>query len=277
MHVKSRDGKDLGKVSSCNEETFYVEKGFLFSREYVGSYQEIAEVKDDDIILNSTYEQLKASWNADQPELDGSQAGAAEAPIAGAGAQGFAGNSATGAEVHDSPQYGGSMGYRTPSGERRETYPESHDSAPEAGDEAEGSQEYRIPLYEEELDAVKTTQRKDLHLKKNVITEEQTIKVPVRHEEVVIERTTAHDPTQEGDETTFEEGEYRVPLYEDEVELYKTPVKTGEVRITKSVIEDEEEFSAPVKKEELDFEEEHGRRKSERRSEARDPEHRPEL
>lgn len=268
MHVKSLDGKDLGKVTSCNEETFYVEKGLLFSKEYVGSYQEIAEVRGNDVILGSTFDQLKASWsaadNAGEPRtFEGSRAGEANGEITPeertfaeteaaaleepAEPAATTGNSATGPEVHESPQYGGTLGYRSPSGERSELYPDE----PDPTSRSEGSTEYRIPLYEEELEAVKSSKHRDLHLKKEVITEEQSIKVPVKHEEIRVEHHKVHEPLDHGDETTFEEGEYRVPVYEDEVELYKTPVVSEEVYVTKSVVEEEEEFRAPVRKERL--------------------------
>lgn len=68
MTVKSLDGHKLGKVTATQEDTFFVEKGFFFPREYVASYQEISTVRDGEIILGSSSNQLRSAWGADTGE-----------------------------------------------------------------------------------------------------------------------------------------------------------------------------------------------------------------
>ncbi|MGA9521164.1 MAG: hypothetical protein WBV82_06855 [Myxococcaceae bacterium] len=52
MIVRSADGAKLGRVALLGEHDFQVEKGAFFPREYVASYAEVAEIREDEVILN---------------------------------------------------------------------------------------------------------------------------------------------------------------------------------------------------------------------------------
>jgi hypothetical protein len=58
MVVFSSDGEKLGKVLASDSETFVIEKGFLFPKDYVASYEDVADVVGDDIRLSRTKEEF---------------------------------------------------------------------------------------------------------------------------------------------------------------------------------------------------------------------------
>ncbi len=51
MTVRSADGDKLGKVQDVRGETFLVEKGFFFPKDYTASMSQIQEISDDTIYL----------------------------------------------------------------------------------------------------------------------------------------------------------------------------------------------------------------------------------
>lgn len=51
MAVYGPRGEKLGKVARCDEQTFVVERGVLFHKEYVARYEDVAEVSPDDVRL----------------------------------------------------------------------------------------------------------------------------------------------------------------------------------------------------------------------------------
>lgn len=51
MTVFSSDGEKLGKVSSFDDATFTIEKGFFFPKDYLARYEDIADVTGDEIRL----------------------------------------------------------------------------------------------------------------------------------------------------------------------------------------------------------------------------------
>ena len=51
MTVYTSDGEKLGKVLQCEAETFIIEKGFFFPKDYIARYDDIADVTNDEIRL----------------------------------------------------------------------------------------------------------------------------------------------------------------------------------------------------------------------------------
>jgi uncharacterized protein (TIGR02271 family) len=111
-----------------------------------------------------------------------------------------------------------------------------------------------VELREEELRVEKErVQAGEVRLRKEVVTEDRTIEVPVSREEVVIERR----PAAQGKEAagTIDEGEeVRIPLMEEEVRVEKTPVVREEVALKKRQVQDTEEVSETVRREEARIE-----------------------
>jgi uncharacterized protein (TIGR02271 family) len=118
-------------------------------------------------------------------------------------------------------------------------------------DRLDADQNYRLQLRGELLRTHKErVQRGEVRLRKEVVTENQTINVPVTREELVIERTK---PTGEA-RATGEIGsdqEIRVPLSEERVNVEKKPIVNEEVRVGKRQVQDNRQVTGEVRHEEL--------------------------
>lgn len=109
--------------------------------------------------------------------------------------------------------------------------------------------ERRIQLRGEMLRTYKErVQRGEVQLRKEVVTENQTVQVPVTREELVIERTPGSG--QVSGEIGRDE-EVRVPLSEERVRVEKQPVVNEEVRVGKRQVQSNKEVSDKVRHEEL--------------------------
>src|SRR5689334_15923 len=150
MIVYSSDGEKLGKVLQCEAETFIIEKGFFFPKDYIARYQDIADVRGDEIHLSSA----KSAYTGDRDLREGSTLGA---------------TSSTGGESYGTGR--AAMGT-----ERERTAMHT------------GGEDVRVPLAEEELDVTKRDrQTGEVRLKKEVVTEHKRIDVPVMKERVSVE------------------------------------------------------------------------------------------
>jgi uncharacterized protein (TIGR02271 family) len=61
MIVKTSDGHKLGKIIACEPETFIVEKGFFLPKEYIADYTQVSDVRDDEVWLMATKDQILGS------------------------------------------------------------------------------------------------------------------------------------------------------------------------------------------------------------------------
>jgi uncharacterized protein (TIGR02271 family) len=124
------------------------------------------------------------------------------------------------------------------------------------GSSMAGTDERRIQLRGEMLRAVKQRVEKgEIRLRKDIITENQTISVPVTREEVVVERVSAGE-AQPLSGKIGDEGEIRVPVSEERVSVVKEPVVTGEVRVRKQAVQDSQQVTDTVRHEEVRVENE---------------------
>lgn len=99
-------------------------------------------------------------------------------------------------------------------------------------------------------------QRGEVRLRKETVTEHQSLNVPVTHEQVVIERTPAAAGTpvsQAGEEAGRE---VRIPLTEEKVSVEKQPVVTEQVRAEKKQVEGSEPVEEELRHQELEVESE---------------------
>lgn len=113
----------------------------------------------------------------------------------------------------------------------------------------------RLELREEELRVAKQRVKAgEVRVRKEVVTEQQTIDVPVTHEEVVIERhPVAGRPAPGAD---LREGEeIRIPVTEEHVRVKKTPVVKEEITVGKRKLQDIETVRDTVRREEARIEE----------------------
>jgi uncharacterized protein (TIGR02271 family) len=87
----------------------------------------------------------------------------------------------------------------------------------------------------------------NVRLKKDVVTETQSVDVPVTHEEPVLERHPVEARSAEGE---IGEGEINVPLREERVYADKQPYVKEEVSIGKRQVEETQRVSGEVSREE---------------------------
>lgn len=132
----------------------------------------------------------------------------------------------------------------------------AHDQTTDVDRTATGSDEYSLPIREERLDVNKErVQAGEARIHKDVVAEEQRVDVPVSREEVYIERRNVAD----GDVSTEPIGEgeaVRVPVSEEQVNVTKNTVQTGEVSIGKRTVEDQQQVSDTIRREEAHLEQE---------------------
>jgi uncharacterized protein (TIGR02271 family) len=116
------------------------------------------------------------------------------------------------------------------------------------------SREIRVPLVEEEVVTSKHVEKVgEIHIRKEVITEEKQFTVPVTREVVRVERVPATQTARLGDHV-FEKESYDIPISEEHVTVEKRPVVREELRIGKEIEQGEETASATVRRERADVE-----------------------
>ncbi len=115
----------------------------------------------------------------------------------------------------------------------------------------ENDAERTLRLRGEQLNVTKQpVQAGEVDLRKEVVSQQQTINVPVTHEEVYIENRPVTDATVD-DNTPIGEGEnIRVPVSEERVNVSKDTVVTGEVSIGKRAVQETQQVTDTVRHEE---------------------------
>jgi uncharacterized protein (TIGR02271 family) len=110
----------------------------------------------------------------------------------------------------------------------------------------------RVQLFGEVLRVHKERiNRGEVRVRKDVITENQTVEVPVTREELVLERVAVPANTPATSTSIGRDQEIRVPLSEDRVRVEKVPVVTEEVRVGKREVSDVARVNDDVRHEEL--------------------------
>lgn len=112
-----------------------------------------------------------------------------------------------------------------------------------------------VQVHEEQLRASKTPVKTgEVHVRKDVISEQRTIQVPVTREEVVIEHRPASGTRRGGSVGNSEE--IRIPVSEERVNVSKETVTTGEVSVGKRQVTENQQVSGTVRKESVHVEKE---------------------
>jgi uncharacterized protein (TIGR02271 family) len=121
----------------------------------------------------------------------------------------------------------------------------------------------RMKLYGEVLRVHRDRiQRGEVRLRKEVITETQTVNVPVTREELVMERVSVAGEQAAPGAQIGESAELRIPLSEDRVSVEKEPVLREEVRVGKRDVTSVESHDETVRREELQVDNESQQRKA---------------
>ena len=93
--------------------------------------------------------------------------------------------------------------------------------------------------------------RGEVRLRKEVVSEKQTLEVPITREELVVERIPGEGREATGADLASGQKEIRVPLSEERVTVEKKPVVNEEVRVGKRQVQDTKHISDTVRHEEL--------------------------
>ena len=231
MFVTSTKGERIGKVIRRDDDSFVVEKGTLFPKDYELRYDHITGVDGGAITysLSDLFQREARSEERSERRsaIDGSATAASlatDAPVATA-----------------APATSRAAGTR---------------AATTAASAESGDNEVRIPLMQEELEIEKVPRESGhVRIHKGVKTEERHFTVPVRREEIVIEHVTAFaGGAGTGEPVTFEEETLDIPLHEEEIRVTKRPVLREEIVIRTVSHSIEKEATATLRHEEADVE-----------------------
>jgi uncharacterized protein (TIGR02271 family) len=236
MLVRSADGEKLGKVVACQPGSFVVEKGFLFPKDTSVPYDRIADIRNGEIHISLT--------RAEIGEGPARTTAGAVTPMPGVTPT--ATPSAT----------------ANPNGERARERAREEERAG-ALDQFGKRGEIHVSLAEEEVIATKHVEKVgEVHVRKEVITEEKQITVPVTREVLRVERVAVSHEVRPGDKVFVKES-YDIPISEEHVSVEKRPVVREEITIGKEVLEAEEIASASVRRERAEIQTEGAVRREE--------------
>lgn len=113
----------------------------------------------------------------------------------------------------------------------------------------------KVQLREEQLQATKErVQAGEVNIRKNVVSEEQTINVPVNREEVFVERHAVNTPVPSNTPIGQEEEVTRIPVSEEQVQVTKQTVVTEEINVGKRVVQENQAVTDTVRHEEAQIE-----------------------
>jgi uncharacterized protein (TIGR02271 family) len=227
MFVMGTQGERIGKVIRCDAETFVVEKGIFFPKDYELRYDHITDVAGGTVryALTDFLRGRNLEETAAPPASETAQPATTESTAAETGAA--AGLAAAAAPARRAER----------SAERDER------------------EEIRIPLMREEI-GIEKVARESGHVRihKTVHSEEKHFSVPVTREEIVIEHVAIGREGTPTVEHAFEEGTVDVPLYEEEVRVSKRPYLEEEVVVRTVARSIEREGSAMLRHEEAEVE-----------------------
>jgi uncharacterized protein (TIGR02271 family) len=252
MQVKAADGEKLGRVVATRPSGFVVEKGFLFPKDTLVPYERITGVSDGEIVISLVRADL------DEPGT----------------ARAVAATTATGASKAVEEVKGVARKI-----EEAITGHAGDAKAALAGEaHAFGkAEEIRVALVEEEMVTHKHVEKiGEVHVHKEVVTEEKQITVPVTREVIRIERVpVSHEVRAE--DNAFERVSYDIPVREEHVTVEKHAVVREELRVGKEILQGEETACATLRRERADVETTGSVRRAEGRGEEASNDTRPPL
>jgi uncharacterized protein (TIGR02271 family) len=227
MTVTSMNGERLGNVVRVGSDTFVVEKGVFFPKDYELRYDHITSLNGEELgySLSDTDSRSGSLTDTARPGT------AAPAP-------------ATAASVAGSPA---------------SVPPPRKTAPPSVGTSRKG--DVRIPLMEEEIGIEKISREAGhVRIHKIVKTEEKHFRVPVTREDVVIERVSpSEEDARLSPELAFKEQTLDLPLHEEDVQVTKRARVREQIVIHPVIRSAEKEASASLRHEEAEIEDTRGR------------------
>jgi uncharacterized protein (TIGR02271 family) len=241
MHVTGSNGKRLGKVIRAKPESFVVEKGMFFPKDYELRYERINTVGVDDITYELSDFDLRVGGGGEATRSALAATAAARASTAAA-ARGRATEVPAPAATATAAPATTATTARAAAAETAGGLPERH--------------ELHVPLMEEEIGVEKVARETGhLRIRKTIKTEERHFTVPVTREDVVIERITAtSEEPMLPPEMAFKEETLDLPLHEEDVRVTKRP-RVREEMVVRTVVQAvEKEAAATLRHEEAEIE-----------------------
>ena len=251
--VKDRDGEKIGKVDDLfvddkdNPEYVGVKMGLLGMNSTLIP-MDICRVDESDQVITVDTEKEKAT---DGPSFDSDEEISRDFERQVRDHYGLDG--------HDGSEERGDYGayYSDEDRDERETGEERTGTS---SGRVEDDDELRVQRTEEELRAgTREKEAGGVNVRKRVRTDKEQVTVPKKREEVKVERVEVNEEADPNAEIGEDE-EIRVPVMEEEVVAEKKAVVKEEIRIDKDVVEDEEVIEEDVRKEEIEVDDETGRR-----------------
>ena len=224
MAVTSTKGERLGNVVRVGSDTFVVEKGVFFPKDYELRYDHITSLEGEQIGYSLS-------------DTDSRFGSLAETVRAGTAA------TAVAAAARAVP----------PAPPARATAPTSIGTG--------RKEDVRIPLMEEEI-GIEKVSRETGHVRihKTVKTEEKRFSVPVTREDVVIERVSASEEDASiSPELAFKEQTLDLPLHEEDVQVTKRTRVREKIVVHPVIQAAEKEASASLRHEEVEIDDTRGR------------------
>ena len=229
MTVYDSAGEKVGTVREYNAQDGYldVQKGFLFHKDIYIPASTVSRNDQDGVYLSLHKDDLSGDTYS-QP------------PAAGYGAVGAA--SATQTTGYDTT---------TTSGVEQTTRTTRTTSAAANTGETAGAGDIRVPVYEEELVVGKRQEEEGrVHLRKEVVTEQESIPVTLQREQVTVERVPMGTEVDLGaTRDAFTGADIDVPVMGEEAVVGKTVRAVEEVRLHKDIVNEQEQVTDTVRKE----------------------------
>ncbi|HET9450172.1 MAG TPA: YsnF/AvaK domain-containing protein [Aggregicoccus sp.] len=267
MVVRSQDGEKLGRVYSVADDTFIIEKGLFFPKDYVVRLSEVAGERGGELILSHGRDSLRR-LSAEEGYPGGAagvmgvggdlEPGVASGPHPGAmGTTGMTASSGTiGTDLgRDTLDTRSAVGSTELSGraEARAGLGAREPLGTSATRRADSDREVSVPVSHEELDVVKREREAgQVRITKEVVTEEQELSVPVRKERVRVERRDVGEARPAMSASAFKDETIVVPLREEQVEVEKRARVSEEVVIHKDAVEEQRRVAETVRREKVD-------------------------
>ena len=254
MMVTSTKGEHLGNVVRVGSETFVVEKGVFFPKDFELRYDHIASLDGEQVAYSLSDTDSRVGRPTEAARADASAPAAT--PTAASAPTPTTATAATPTAptpTAATPTGRGSPAAATPVSPPRKTAP------PSVGTSRKG--DVRIPLMEEEI-GIEKISREAGHVRvhKTVKTEEKHFKVPIQREDVVIERVSAsEEDARLSPELAFKEQTVDLPLHEEDVQVTKRTRVREEIVIHPVIQAAEKEASASLRHEEAEIEDTRGR------------------
>ena len=258
MFVTSTKGERIGKVIRRDDETFVVEKGTLFPKDYELRYDHIAGVNGGDISysLSEALQREERIQREERPmqreeRSPRTQAVETRATTASLASDVPLATASTATGTINAPRAAGKAPLPAPASTGQRPVAAKSPPATEPGDN-----EVRIPLMQEELEIEKVPREAGhVRIHKGVKSEERHFTVPVRREEIVIEHVTAFaGGAGTGEAGTFEDRVVDIALHEEEIRVTKRPVLREEIVVRTVAHSVEKEATATLRHEEADVE-----------------------